>query len=276
MIEPLRMYGAAALALASLASGCGTQPSPPGAEHRPSAPPPPPPPPRAPRPVPPPVVTTTATLVDAAFGGRAPAFPLLASTGNEVAVGIASPIGGGTIATYRVVTFSNWTNLSDAWGSTTLDYPIVDTTMTTMLLDHATGEPAPSPDPRTLAERATVVSQRLRIGGFTPFDGAFATFASTDTDTDTAIGPVKLRTTHGPEAELTIHLLDAGDRELAANTLKPRVMGLVADLACVSTPAARRAWLDARRHRVLVEIGWNAGGDGCPTPDPEYGMWPTP
>ncbi len=272
MIVPLRIYGAAALAVASLVSGCGTQPSPPGAEQRPPRPPHPPDVHPVPPPPPPPALTTTAALVDAAFSGATPAFPLLASAGDEVAVGIASPIGGGTIATYRVVTFHHWTNHVDAWGSSAIDHPIVDVAMTTMLLDRAMGEPAPLPDRRTLLARAAPLLEHLRAGGFTPFDGATTTLGTTDT----AIGPVKLRTESSPDAALTIRLLDATDRELAANTLAARPMGSVGGVACLSSPAARRAWLDNRRQRVLVEIGWTTSGDGCPTPDPEYGMWPTP
>jgi hypothetical protein len=274
MSVSLRMFGGAALAALGLVSGCGTQPSPPGAEQHvePRREPAREAPPVKPPPLPSPAASLTAALVDQAFGGAAPAFPLLASNGNQVTMGVASPIGGSAVATYRVITFSNWTNMTDAWGSSAVDEPIVDATMTTMLLDRAMGEPAPLPDPRLLAERAAAVTRRLRAGGFTPFDGA-AIAIGVD---DTSVGPVKLRTAHGGDAELIVHLLDATDRELAVNTIQPHATGLVADLACVATPVARRAWLDARRKRILVEVGWHAGADGCTTPDPEYGMWPTP
>ena len=271
----LRVLGVAAIAAGSLLGGCGTQPSPPGADphgDRPRDPPRDPPRDARPPPPRPPAATLTAALVDQAFGGAAPAFPLLASNGNQVTLGIASPIGGGDVTTYRVITFSNWTNLTDAWGSSAVDEPIVDATMTTMLLDRAMGEPAPLPDPRLLAERAAAVTRRLRAGGFTPFDGAAIAIGAADT----AVGPVKLRTVHGAEAELVVRLLDAGDRELAVNTIQPHATSLVADATCVATPVARRAWLDAHRKRILVEVGWHAGADGCALPDPEYGMWPTP
>src|SRR4051812_4195215 len=93
------------------AAGCGTQPSPPGAQadeppaRRPSEPaigsnaPP-------PRAVP---VDPTQALVATAFGGTAPSFPLLARDGREAAMGIASPVGHSTVSTYRVARFSSWT-----------------------------------------------------------------------------------------------------------------------------------------------------------------------
>jgi|GEM_PF-5142577 len=267
----LRVFGVAAIAAGSVVSGCGTQPSPPGADphgERPRDPPRNPTP--APKPAPP--ESLTMALVDQAFGGATPAFPLLASNGNQVAMGVASPIGGSAVATYRVITFSNWTNMSDAWGSSAVDEPIVDATMTTMLLDRAMGEPAPLPDPRLLADRAAAITKRLRAGGFTPFDGPAIALGGDDT----AVGPVKLRTVHGADTELIVRLLDAGDRELAVNTIQPRATSLVGDATCVATPVARRAWFDAHHKRVLVEIGWHAGADGCVLPDPEYGMWPTP
>jgi hypothetical protein len=209
----LRVFGVAAIAAGSLVTGCGTQPSPPGGDphgdpHRD--------PPRAPArdpardpaPNPPrPPATLTSDLVDQAFGGVAPAFPLIASNGNQVTMGIASPIGGSVVATYRVITFSNWTNMSDAWGSNAVEEPIVDATMTTMLLDRAMGEPAPLPDPRLLAERGAAIRKRLLGGGFTPFDGPAIAIGGDDT----AVGPVKLRTAHGADAELIVRLLDAGD-----------------------------------------------------------------
>jgi len=268
MIASLRRVGVTAFAAASLA-GCGTQPSPPGADPGPAAPP------REParpsRP-PPPALDSTDALLGLAFHGAVPAFPLLAGSGNEVAMGIASPVGGSTVATYRVVTFSNWTTVADAWGNSTVDYPLVDPTMATMLLDRAMGEPAPSPDPLVLAERARAITRHLDDGEFSPFDHAPAALGPDDL----TLGSVKLRTTHGSDAELIVRLLDTADRELAATTIPTRATGLVADVACVSTPVARRAWLDTARKRVLVEVGWNAGGAGCPTLDLEYGMWPTP
>jgi hypothetical protein len=214
----------------------------------------------------------TAALVQAAFGGRVPAFPLLAKDGSTVAVGLESPIGRSDVSTYRVAIFTGWTTTPDVWGSSAQDFPIVDTTMATMLLDGATDEAAPAPDRATLEARAAAVTKHLTDGGFTPFDGPALALGPNDT----AVGPAKLRVTHDHDAALTVHLLDGSGTELASNTILRHVMGHVADLECVSTPVARRAWLDAKRKRVLVEVAWNAGPEMCSAPDLEYGVWPVP
>lgn len=214
----------------------------------------------------------TATLVKDAFGGNAPAFPLLASDGSTAAVGIASPIGRSKVSTYGVAIFNGWTAASDAWGTSAEVMPIVDQTMATMLLDSAMGEDAPAPDRETLKAHAAAVTKRLADGGFSPFEGPAVALGANDTP----LGPVKLRVTHDHDAALTVHLLDASGNELSSNTIAQQVMGHVADLECVSTPVARRAWLDTKRKRVLVEIEWNAGPEMCNAPDREYGLWPIP
>lgn len=214
----------------------------------------------------------TAALVKDAFGGKLPAFPLLASDGNTAAVGIASPVGRSTVSTYGVAIFSGWTAASDAWGTNAQVMPVVDQAMATMLLDSAMGEDAPAPDRETLKARATAVTKRLADGGFSPFDGPAVTLGANDT----TLGPVKLRITHDHDAALTVHLLDASGNELSSNTIAQQAMGHVADHECVSTPVARRAWLDTKRKRALVEIEWNAGPEMCNAPDREYGLWPIP
>jgi len=213
-----------------------------------------------------------AALVRDAFGGHVPAFPLLANNGSTVAVGVASPIGRSDVSTYRVAVFTGWTASTDAWSSGARDFPIVDPTMATMLLDGATDEAAPAPDRATLQARAAAVTKLLTDGGFSPFDGPAIALGPTET----AIGPARLRITHDHDAALTVHLLDGSGTELASNTIPRHVMGHVADLECVSTPVARRAWLDAKRKRVLVEVAWNAGPEMCGAPDLEYGVWPIP
>jgi hypothetical protein len=210
-------------------------------------------------------------LVKEAFGGHVPAFPLLATSG-AVAISVESPLGRSEVTTYSVASFTGWTATNDAWGGGAQVFPIVDATMATMLLDGATEDAAPVPDRETLKARAAAATKYLTDGGFSPFDGAAVTLGPDDT----ALGPVKLRVTHDHDAALTVHLLDASGNELATNTSVRQVMGQVADLECVSTPVARRAWLDARRKRILVEVGWNAGPAMCSAPDPEYGVWPIP
>jgi hypothetical protein len=214
----------------------------------------------------------TTALVEAAFGGHVPAFPLLANDGSTAAVGIASPVGRSDVSTYRVAVFAGWTTTTDAWGTGTQDLPIVDATMAAMLLDGSAEEAAPVPDRATLAARAAAVTKQLTDGGFSPFDGPAVTLGPAVT----AIGPARLRITHDHDAALTVHLLDAAGAELASNTILSHAMGHIADLDCLSTPIARRAWLDARRKRILVEVGWNAGPAMCPAPDPDYGVWPVP
>jgi hypothetical protein len=263
---------AALLAVLNGAGGCGRKPGPPGSgsetgaegsnrlpgagsAHSSAAPDP------------------TAALVKDAFGGNVPAFPLLANDGSSVAIGIASPFGRSEVSTYYVAFVTGWTATNDAWASGPQAFPIVDTTMAIMLLDRAQGgDDAPAPDPEALKARAAAVTKRLTDGGFSPFDGPRIELGPDETQA----GPVKLRITHGPDAALTVHLLDGSGKELASNTSVRQEMGQVADLACVSTPVARRAWFDARRKRVLVEIGWNAGPAMCNAPDPEYGAWPVP
>ena len=116
------------------------------------------------------------------------------------------------------------------------------------------------------------MKKHLTERGFSPFEGPVVAL---DPD-DTAVGPVKLRVRHDHDAALTVHLLDANGTELANNMIVPQVMGHVADVECVSTPVARRAWLDRKHKRVLVEVRWNAGPAVRNTPDPEYGVWPLP
>ena len=214
----------------------------------------------------------TAALVRDAFGGHVPAFPLLANDGSTVAVGIASPVGRSDVSTYRVALFTGWTASTDGWSTGPQDYPIVDPTMAAMLIDGAGDEAAPVPDRATLKTHAAAVTKLLTDGGYAPFDGPALTIGPAETP----VGPARLRITHDHDAALTVHLQGAGGAELASNTIPPRAMGQVADLTCVSTPVARRAWFDARRKRVLVEVGWNAGPQGCGTPDLEYGVWPVP
>lgn len=220
----------------------------------------------------PPRDDATAALVRDAFGGHAPAFPLLANDASTVAVGVASPVGRSDVSTYRVALFTGWTASTDGWSTGPQDYPIVDPTMATMLIDGAGDEAAPVPDRATLQTRAAAITKLLTDGGFSPFDGPATALGPAET----TVGTARLRITHDHDAALTVHLLDAGGAELASNTIPPRAMGHVADLTCVSNPVARRAWLDARRKRVLVEVGWNAGPEMCGTPDLEYGVWPVP
>jgi hypothetical protein len=214
----------------------------------------------------------TAELVRDAFAGKVPAFPLLSRDGTTAAVGIASPVGRSRVSTYHVATFAGWTSTTDAWGSSAQLFPIIDPTMAAMLLDRAQGEAAPLPDHATLTGRATAIQKRLNDGGFSPFDGPAIAIGPGDT----VVGAARLRITHERDAGVTAELLDAGGRELATRTIAPYLIGLVADVECVSTPVARRAWVDARRKRVLVEIGWNAGPAICPAPDAEYGVLPLP
>jgi hypothetical protein len=214
----------------------------------------------------------TAALVRDAFGGHVPAFPLLANDGSTVAVGVASPVGRSDVSTYRVALFTGWTASTDGWSTGPQDYPIVDPTMAAMLLEGAGDEAAPVPDRATLQTRGAAVTKLLTDGKYAPFDGPVLTIGPAET----TVGSARLRITHDHDAALTVHLQGAGGTELASNTIPPRAMGHVADLTCVSMPVARRAWLDARRKRVLVEVGWNAGPEMCGTPDLEYGVWPVP
>lgn len=263
-----------ALCATLAAVGCGTQPSPPGAQRDE-------PPPRpvsheagigsnAPTPPASPVDPTLA-LVATAFGGAAPAFPLLSRDGREAVIGIASRVGHSTVSTYRVSRFSSWTAASDAWGSNASDVTLVDPAMAQMLLDRAMGEPAPAPDPRALAERAAPIAKRLRDGGFTPFPRGI-----TFTDAALDLGPVQLRAEHDATGALLLYLLAPSGTELARQTVAAHPTDLVGDVACLASPAPGRVWLDLARKRVLVEVDWTANDPACRLPDREYGLWPTP
>jgi hypothetical protein len=263
-----------ALCVTLAAAGCGTQPSPPGAQRDE-------PPPRhvaldagtgSNAPVPPALpADPTLALVAAAFGGAAPAFPLLSRDGREAMIGVASSVGHSAVSTYRVSRFSGWTAASDAWGSNASDQTIVDPAMAQMLLDRAMGEPAPEPDPRTLAARAAPVARRLRDGGFTPFERGVA-FA----DAALLLGPVQLRAEHDATGGLLLYLLAPSGTELARQTIAAHPTDLVGDVACLASPAPGRVWLDTARKRVLVEVDWSANDPACRLPDREYGLWPTP
>jgi len=212
----------------------------------------------------------TAALVREAFEQKVPAFPLLSTTTGAVAVGLASPVGRSDVATYAIAIFTDWTGATDAWGSSALSYPVVDMTMAEMLLDQDGG--APLPDAATLHIRGAQIAKRLTDDGFTPFPAAPIALAAGDTE----LGPVALRFGHDAKLGLFIQLLDKRRTSLTTHIIQPYAMGTVAGLDCVSTPVPRRAWLDAPRKRVLVEIGWAAGANACNTPDLEYGVWAIP
>jgi hypothetical protein len=210
-------------------------------------------------------------LVRTAFADNVPAFPLLSHDLGRVAVGIASPVGGGATVTYRVAITTGWAGASDPWAAGGESYPIIDPTMAAMVLDHDGDAAGPLPDPATLRARAAPITRLLTADQFTPFERTIALGPD-----ETSLGPVKLRLSHEPRGALTVHLLDATGAELAHHGIAPQSTGNVAGLDCINTPVAGRAWLDTRRRRVLVEVSWRASAAACNTPDPEYGVWPYP
>jgi hypothetical protein len=206
----------------------------------------------------------TLAVVRRAFDGKAPELPLLARDGQTAAVELDTQLDLSGASTYAVAFVS-------ASGPPEV-VTVVDAKLAHVLVE-APGEDGKPPviDTATLATTAATITTRL--ADFTSFEGRLEELSSGD---PIAVGPGKLQIGELDAPTLAIKVLDGAGKPVAEQTLKPRPMGKVADLDCVSQPIPRHAWFDTPRKRILLQIGWNAGPDQCNAPDAEFYLFAIP
>jgi hypothetical protein len=200
-------------------------------------------------------------VVQRAFAGKKPTFPLLSKDGNQTAVEIITPAGLTQATTYSIGFVGVG---ADAWsgGADGEQVTLVDGKLIALLLDSDT----PTYDSDSIAKAAKGIVDRT--AEFTPFERSIDAIGIGDAIT---AGPFTLRVEEAGGA-ITVTVRD-GATAIATDKIDPVPMGHVAELECVALPHARRAWFDGPRKRLLVEVGWNPGPDQCNAPDERFRLY---
>jgi len=207
----------------------------------------------------------TSAIVKQAFGGNQPAFPQLSKGGNTAAVELQTQVGLSGVSTYAVAFIP--TN-----GAPHL-VTLVDAKLVHLLLESLETGEAPTFDIVTLTRTATEITTRFAREGFTAFEGTVDELGVGD---EISAGPLKLKVTEAPDGGILVRVMNATGAPLTTDAIAPTPMGNVGDIDCTSNPIARKAWFDAARKRVLLQISWNAGPDQCDSPDDQYRLWAAP
>ncbi|MCW5804828.1 MAG: hypothetical protein KIT31_20830 [Deltaproteobacteria bacterium] len=205
----------------------------------------------------------TPSVVAKAFGGRAPALPLLAEDGRDVAVDLRARIGRTGVSTYAVAFVSVDGAVDVMW--------LVDVKTAEQLYLRAAGTKVAIDEGR-IARAATAVSRRLRFGRYSPFE---STVADLPPNQRIELATASLQLAESADG-LTLTLADARREPVRRDVVRARPMGKVADLDCVSEPLPRAAYFDQKRRRVSIRIEWNAGPDRCDSPPAEHRLWELP
>ncbi len=109
-------------------------------------------------------------VVERAFRGKRPAFPLLSKDGNVAAVEIVTPIGQSGGSTYSVAFL---TAGADAWsGSDAEPITLVDAKLVHLLLDSGDTAAVAKFDIDSITKAARGISDRILEGGFRRLDSS--------------------------------------------------------------------------------------------------------
>lgn len=201
-------------------------------------------------------------VVQRAFAGKKPTFPLLSKDGNQTAVEIITPAGLTQATTYSVGFIGVG---ADAWsgGADGEQVTLVDGKLIALLLDSDT----PTYDSDSIAKAAKGIVDRT--AEFTPFERSIDAIGVGDA---ISAGSFTLKVVEEPTGAITVSVRD-GATAIATDKIDPVPMGHVAELDCVALPHAKRVWFDTARKRLLLEVGWNAGPDQCDAPDERFRLY---
>jgi len=213
----------------------------------------------------------TPAVVNRAFHGAKPVFPLLSKDGNTAMFELSRPVGMSVATTYAIGFTSNG---SDAWSG--VDEPglesLVDGMLVSLLLDAMDRGTAPTIDLDTMSKAATRITDRIADDGYTPFEHAIGEVGVNDV---IPAGPFELRVTEATGA-ITIAITDTSGAAVATDKVDPVAMGQVSGIDCTALPRLRKAWFDTARKRLLLQVRWHAGPDQCDRPDDKFRLFGLP
>ncbi len=205
-------------------------------------------------------------VVERAFRGQRPAFPLLSKDGNLAAVEIVTPIGQSGGSTYAVAFVASG---ADAWSGSDEPVTLVDAKLVHLLLDSGDTVAVAKFDIDSITKAARGISDRILEGGFRRLDTSFDAIGVGDL---VAAGPFRFKVTEEATSAITIAISE-GTQQFATEQIQPVPMGRVGDADCLAIPVVKRAFSDTGRRRLLLHVGWNAGPDQCDVPDDKYRLF---
>lgn len=203
----------------------------------------------------------TEKVISEAFGGKAPALPLLSKDGALAAVDLSEPIGLSDMSTYAVGFLDGKQKvervvLLDDKAAVVEDLKLTD----------------------KLKGAATAVNKRLTDGGFTPFE-KFVDRQPEDEEA-VALGTMgKLSYKQSGEDmgsnPLEVSVMDSTGKQIAKETIKAKPGSKkVGD--CGGEPRLGDVWYDSPRKRVLIVVHFMLGSHDCAQIPNLYRMWTLP
>ncbi len=215
-------------------------------------------------PTPPPSDDPTPAIIAQAFGGKVPAFPLLAANGIA-AVAVATPLRQTEASIYAVMFLP--VGAGGPWDSVET-IPLVDAMLAKLLAEGSPdGTSQPIFDRDRLTTQAQAITARLATDKFSPFEGSVPALAMGTT----TVGPARLEQQR-TEAGLLLQLSDPSGIVHGTDNLPNQPTARMAGEECIAKPMATRAWFDTGRKRVLVEVSWSVV-EPCVPPEVQYRLF---
>lgn len=212
----------------------------------------------------PPTDDPTPAIIAQAFGGKVPAFPLLAANGIA-AVAVATPLRQTEASIYSVMFLP--VGAGGPWDSVET-IPLVDAMLAKLLAEGSPdGTAQPIFDRDRLTTQAQTIVTRLGADKFSAFEGSVPALAMGTT----TVGPARLEQQR-TESGLLLQLSDPSGIVQGTDNLPNQPTAMMAGEECIAKPMATRAWFDTPRKRVLVELSWSVV-EPCVAPEVQYRLF---
>jgi hypothetical protein len=207
----------------------------------------------------------TRKVVNQAFGGSVPAFPLLSKAGIA-AVAVETQLRTGEGSIYSVMFLPP--GAGGPWDQVET-FVIVDAMLAKLLTEGSPdGTSEPIYDRDGIASRALAAKARLEGEGYSPFEGAVDPLVR---DQPALVGPVFIEQ-KSTESGLQLQLADPSGIIHGTDNIPNQQTAMVTTEDCTAKPIAKRAWFHTARKRVLVEIGWDTPTE-CVPPEIQYRLF---